>query len=100
MEDLLQTIPLEERKLVAGDLIGNVVQRAPNDSVIQGNFGYGTNNYQGLDIMNVATQIDLPIVNTYFQKENEPDIRFFFSEICVFFFLKKIFTNVVARLHI
>lgn len=99
MEDILQTIPLEERKLVAGDLNGNVVQRAPNDSVIQGNFGYGTNNYQGLHIMNVATQIDLPIVNTYFQKENEPDIRFFL-EICVVFFLKKIFTKVVAQLHI
>ncbi|XP_060809063.1 uncharacterized protein LOC106136266 [Amyelois transitella] len=76
LEDLLQMIPLEERKLVAGDFNGHVGQTAPKDSVIHGNFGYGTSNSQGIDIMNVATQFDLPIANTYFQKKDEHIITY------------------------
>lgn len=71
LEDLLQTIPLEERKLVAGDLNGHVGQRAPKDSVIHGDLGYGISNSQGFDIINVATRFNLPIVNTYFRKKDE-----------------------------
>ncbi|XP_063540093.1 craniofacial development protein 2-like [Cydia strobilella] len=69
--DLLQSLPKGEGRLVAGDLNGHVGHKAPPNSNIHGNYGYGTVNSQGTTIMELATQFDLPIVNTYFKKREE-----------------------------
>ncbi|CAK1587231.1 unnamed protein product [Parnassius mnemosyne] len=71
LEDLFVTIPSHEKKIIAGDLNGHVGMKAPENSNIHGNFGYGISNSQGQDIIDLATQFDLPIVNTYFQKKDE-----------------------------
>ncbi|OWR40630.1 endonuclease-reverse transcriptase [Danaus plexippus plexippus] len=66
LNDLMQFYPLDETKDIAGDLNGHVGMISPCHQRVHGGQGYGTENVQGVDILDFATSHDLAIINTFF----------------------------------
>ncbi|XP_039301290.1 craniofacial development protein 2-like [Nilaparvata lugens] len=71
VNDLLYSIPPTELKYVCGDLNGHVGQNTTVYNSIHGNFGYGTTNVEGENILEFASAHDLAIINTFFAKQQE-----------------------------
>jgi exonuclease III len=71
MEEVLQNIPGEETKMIGGDLNGHVGEQSIVFDNVHGNYGYGTCNDQGKDILNFASTYNMAIVNTFFKKKEE-----------------------------
>ncbi|XP_061339559.1 uncharacterized protein LOC133286188 [Gastrolobium bilobum] len=54
LEEVLRGIPRKENIFLGGDLNGHVVKSNGGFDIIHGDFGYGTRNETGEDILNVA----------------------------------------------
>lgn len=70
LEGVLETIPQTERRFVLADLNGHVGRTAADFTCVHGGHGYGTENSQGIDILNFAVAQNLALINTFFTKQD------------------------------
>ncbi|KAK9140649.1 hypothetical protein Scep_010330 [Stephania cephalantha] len=72
----MQSIPLDEKVFIGGDLNGHV--GAGNDGFerVHGGFGYGNRNEEGESILEFASAYDLVLANTSFRKRESHIITF------------------------
>ncbi|XP_055388369.1 uncharacterized protein LOC129616888 [Condylostylus longicornis] len=67
----LQGVLASEMKVVCGDLNGHLGRENQQYSKWHGGYGYGLENAQGRDILELASAFNLAILNTYFKKKDE-----------------------------
>ena len=68
LDEVLQSIPANEKVILAGDMNGHV---GADRSVVErwrGGHGYGSPNEEGRTIIQCAQMYDLAIANTFFEK--------------------------------
>ena len=70
MDEVLTSIPGEERVIVGGDLNGHVGTDKRVISRIHGGQGMGDRNEEGDNIVDFALAFDIAIVNTFFMKKD------------------------------
>ncbi|XP_050497452.1 craniofacial development protein 2-like [Diabrotica virgifera virgifera] len=66
--DILSDIPAEEKVIIGGDFNAHVGQAKTGYETIHGGLGFGTRNEAGDDMLELATALDMAIVNTFFKK--------------------------------
>ena len=70
MDEVLTSIPEEERVIVGGDLNGHVGTEKRVISRIHGGLGMGERNEEGDSIIDFAMAFDIAILNTFFMKRD------------------------------
>lgn len=71
LKKLIQSVSADEFKIIEDDLNGHVDETTEDYKNVHGNFGYGTYNNQGRDILELMISINMKITNTFFQKRKE-----------------------------
>ena len=65
---VLASVPDDEMLLVGGDFNGHVGEHSPGFEGIHGGFGYGTQNPDGVRLLDFCVANNLAVTNTFFQK--------------------------------
>ncbi|XP_061727718.1 craniofacial development protein 2-like [Cydia pomonella] len=71
LQETIQNIPATENKILAGDLNGHIGKASTQGCDMHGGFGYGTLNDQGKEILDLANNFQMPIINSFFEKKND-----------------------------
>lgn len=71
LSQVMQSIPSTEPKYVGADFNGHVGRNTTSYGEIHGNYGYGSANPEGNDILDFAATFNMAIINTYFSKRDE-----------------------------
>ncbi|XP_071724739.1 uncharacterized protein [Rutidosis leptorrhynchoides] len=76
MDDIMQTIPIEEKVIIGGDLNGHVGTSRDGYEEAHGGYGYGSRNRDGESILDFVSAYDLVLPNTCFQKRDSHLVTF------------------------
>ena len=74
LDEVLQSIPANEKVILAGDMNGHVGADRSGVERWHGGHGYGSQNEEGKTILQCAQMYDLAIANTFF-KNNDQHLR-------------------------
>ena len=67
---LVTSVAQSETVVIAGDFNVHVGQHNQGFSRHHGGYGYGTQNQEGLRVLNLCAATDLAVTNTFFRKRN------------------------------
>ena len=67
---LVTSVARSETVVIAGDFNVHVGQHSQGFSRHHGEYGYGTQNQEGLRVLNLGAATDLAVTNTFFRKRN------------------------------
>ncbi|XP_048483178.1 craniofacial development protein 2-like [Plutella xylostella] len=67
----LMNVPSDDQLVIGGDFNGHVGKYNHDYERVHGGKGFGSRNFEGECILEMATAFDLALVNTYFQKKDE-----------------------------
>ena len=76
MDDVMVSIPAEERVIIGGDLNGHVGEGNVGCEDVIGKHGFGTRNAGGERIVEFASRTRMAVLNTYFTKKDEHKITY------------------------
>ncbi|KAK9127965.1 hypothetical protein Syun_016762 [Stephania yunnanensis] len=76
MDGFMQSIPLDEKVFIGGDLNGHVGVSNDGFERVHGGFGYGNRNEEGESILEFSSAYDLVLANTSFRKRESHIITF------------------------
>ena len=68
LDEVLQSIPANEKVILAGDMNGHVGADRSGVERWHGGHGYGSQNEEGRTILQCAQMYDIAIANTFFKK--------------------------------
>ena len=71
LDEVLQSIPSNEKVILAGDMNGHVGADRSGVERWHGGHGYGSHNEEGRTILQCAQMYDLAIANTFFEKNDQ-----------------------------
>ena len=69
LDEVLQSIPANEKLILAGDMNGHVGADISGIERWHGDHGYGSQNEEGRTIIQCAQMYDLAIAKTFFEKK-------------------------------
>ena len=69
LDEVLQSIPANEKVILAGDTNGHVGSERSGVEIWHGGYGYGSKNEEGRTILQCAQMYDLAIANTFLKKD-------------------------------
>ena len=76
LDELIESVPKEERIVLNADLNGHVDEGNIEDEEIMGRHGAGTKYKEGSMIVDFGKRMDLAIVNIYFKKKDEHRVTY------------------------
>ena len=76
MDDVIISIPTEERVVIGADLNGHVGEDNVDCKDVMGRHGFGTRNAGGERIVEFASRTSMAVLNTYFTKKDEHKITY------------------------
>ena len=65
---MVRAVPSSEKLFIGGDLNGHVGTSSACLEAVHGDFGYGSRNQEGKEVLDFAIAFDLMIANTFFRK--------------------------------
>jgi hypothetical protein len=68
MEDVIRSVPTNEKLFIGGDLNGHVGTTNKGFEGVHVGFGYGDRNKEGKDILDFAVAYALLVAKTFFRK--------------------------------
>ena len=69
LDDVVESIPKEERVVIGADLNGHVGEGNRGDENVMGRYGDKARNAEGQMVVDFATRMEMAVLNTLFQKE-------------------------------
>ena len=75
VDELMQSIPREERVVIGADFNGHVGAGNRGDEEVMGRFGIQDRNTEGQMVVDFAKRVEMAVVNTFFQKRQEHRVR-------------------------
>ncbi|XP_033097632.1 uncharacterized protein LOC117101710 [Anneissia japonica] len=76
VDELLESIPMEERVMIGADFNGHVRQGNRGDEDVMGRHGVKDINEEGQMIVDFAKRMDFAVVNTFFEKKMEHRVTY------------------------
>ena len=76
LDEVVESIPKEERVVIGADLNGHVGEGNRGDENVMGRYGDKARNAEGQMVVDFATRMELAVVNTYFKKREEHRVTY------------------------
>ena len=76
MDELVDSIPREERMVIGADFNGHVGSGNTGDERVMGIHGIGERNAEGQMIVDFASRMEMAVLNTYFGKKEEHKVTY------------------------
>ena len=76
MDELVDSIPREERMVIGADFNGHVGSGNMGDERVMGIHGIGERNAEGQMIVDFASRMEMAVLNTYFGKKEEHKVTY------------------------
>ena len=77
LEDMVRSVPIEEKLFIGGDLNGHVGASNRGFEGVHGGFvGYGIRNQEGNNVLSFSLVYDMIVANTLFKKREPHPVTF------------------------
>ncbi|KAK3568399.1 hypothetical protein QTP86_005559 [Hemibagrus guttatus] len=76
LDEVMESIPTGERVVIGADFNGHVGEGNTGDEEVMGKFGVKERNLEEQMVVDFAKRMDMPVVNTYFQKREEHRVTY------------------------
>ena len=74
--EVMLSILRDEREMIAADFSGHVGEDNRDDEEVMGSFGVQDRNAEGQMVKDFAKRMEMPVVNTFFQKRQEHGVTY------------------------